>query len=47
MVFSNIPSAEQGGELFEKLFQIEDLQVGPLAKMKKNMLGKLSSGGEF
>ena len=31
----------------EALIEIEDLQVEPLSKMKKHMVGKLSSGGEF
>ena len=47
MVFSSVPSAEEGGEFIVKMIDIEDLQVEPLSKMKRNLVGKLDSGGDF
>ena len=35
MIFSNVPSAEEGGEFIVKTTEIEDLQVEPLSKIKK------------
>ena len=43
MVFSNVPSAEQGAEFVVKTKDFEDSQVESLRKMKKH----INSGGEF
>ena len=47
MVFSNVPSAEQGAEIVVEIKDFEDSQVELLTKMKKHMIDKLNSGGEF
>ena len=47
MVFSNVPSAEQGAEFVVKTQDFEDSQVESLWKMKKHMIEKLNLGGEL
>ena len=47
MVFSNVPSAEQGAEFVSKTEEFEDSQVESLLTMKKHMIEKLNSGGEI
>ena len=47
IVFSNVPSAEQGAEIVVKKKEFEDSQVESLWKLKKNMIDKLNSGGGF
>ena len=47
MVFCNVPSAEQGAEFVVKIKDLQVSQVESLRKMKKHMIEKLNSGGEF
>ena len=47
MVFSNVPSVEQGAEISVKMKEFEDSQVESLSKMKKDMIEKLNLGGAF
>ena len=44
MVYSNVSSAEQGGEFIGKLVEFEDLQVEPLSNMKKKHDRKVEFG---
>ena len=44
MIFSNVPSAEEGCEFIGKTVEIEDLQVEPLSKMKKEHGRKVECG---
>jgi len=47
MVFSNVPTVEQGGEFIGKTIEIEDLQVEPLSQMKNEHDRKVEFGREF
>ena len=44
MVFSNVPTVEQGGEFIGKTIEIEDLQVEPLSQMKNKHDRKVEFG---
>ena len=44
VIFSNVPSADERGEFFVQILEVEDLQVEPLSKMKKEHFRKFEFG---